>query len=181
MNCCADCFLDVELKGFINSNSNTNGKCDFCKKENTPIVNVYELQEQFIPLLDIYTVDENGKDLVTAIQDDWNVFSLNDSKKIKKLLLSIMYGLEEEHKTLINSKVEILNPVETIELISRWKLFKMEIKKENRFFFNNKANLESIEATLPRRGYSKGKIFYRSRISDDEKGYSIEKMGKANT
>jgi len=55
MNCCADCFLDNELKGFIYSNSNANNTCDFCGSQNTPTVDAQELQDQFIPLLDIYS------------------------------------------------------------------------------------------------------------------------------
>ncbi len=178
MNCCTNCFLDIELIGFINQNSNEVGKCDFCETENTSLVDVQELQEQFINLLDIYNLDEDGKDIVSALQSDWNIFGLKDSDKIKELLRAIVIGLDDEYTILINSNVKILVQDEIIELIENWEIFKKEIKEKNRFFFNNKANLEIIEDTLPIRDYSKGKIFYRSRISDDEKGYPVKKMGK---
>ncbi|MFD2823636.1 RES domain-containing protein [Lacinutrix iliipiscaria] len=178
MNCCSECFLDVELKGFIYSNSNGTGQCDFCETVDISLVDVLELQEQFIPLLDIYTLDADGEGIVSALQNDWNIFRLSNSDKIKELLSVIIEGLDEEYNTLINSTVSIIIPDETKEFIENWELFKKEIKEENRFFFNNKANLESLEEILPIRDYSSGKIFYRSRISDDERGYPITKMGK---
>ncbi len=178
MNCCTDCFSDNELKGFVYSNSNTNGACDFCEKDNTETINPQELQDQFVPLLDIYSIDEEGTDIVSALQKDWNIFKIEDHAKIKELLIAIFTGLEEDYTEILNSNVSISIPSETVDLIDNWNSFKEEIKKENRFFIKNPADLESIEETFPVREYSKGKIFYRSRISNDENGYPTEKMGK---
>jgi len=178
MNCCTDCFSDNELKGFIYSNSNTIGECDFCGKGDTKTINVQELQDQFIQLLDIYTIDDGGTDIVSALQEDWNIFKISDANKIKALLVAILSGLEDDYTELLNANVSISVPSETVELIDNWNSFKEEIKKENRFFIKNPADLEAIEETFPVRDYSKGKIFYRSRVSNDEKGYPKEKMGK---
>ena len=178
MNCCTDCFSDTELKGFVYSNSNTNGSCDFCGKMDTEIINAQELQDQFISLLDIYVVDKEGEDIITTLQNDWNIFRVTDHDKIKKLLVTILTGLEDDYTEILNSNVSMSIPSETTELIDNWDSFKEEIKKENRFFIKNPADLESIEETFPVREYSKGKIFYRSRISNDENGYPKEKMGK---
>lgn len=179
MNCCSDCFLDNELKGFIYSNSNSNEPCDFCENQNSPIVNAQELQEQFILLLELYSPDEDGLDIASAIQKDWNIFNIADSQKIKELMLQIVEGLDEQYTILFNNKVSLsINSEEADLLIDTWENFKDEIKKENRFFNKNSIDLESIKKTFPVRPYSKGKIFYRSRISTDEKGYSIHNMGK---
>ncbi|MGM5470478.1 RES domain-containing protein [Flavobacteriaceae bacterium LMO-SS05] len=179
MNCCSDCFSDNELKGFIYSNSNSNEQCDFCEKEGAPIVNTQELQEQFILLLELYSIDKNGLDIVSAIQKDWNIFNIEDTKKSKELLLKIVEGLDEQYTELFDNKISIsINSEESNLLIDTWNKFKDEIKKENRFFNKNSIDLESIKRTFPVRPYSKGKIFYRSRISTDENGYSIDKMGK---
>ncbi|MDE1206043.1 RES domain-containing protein [Tenacibaculum larymnensis] len=178
MNCCTDCFLDKELKGFVYSNSNIVSICDFCGKQETETINTQELQEQFISLLNIYVVDENGQDIVSTLQSDWGIFKIDDPKIIKKLLEAILDGLEEDYSRFLNSKIRLSIPSETIELINSWNSFKNEIKKENRFFIKNPADLESIAETFPVREYSKGKMFYRSRISNDENGYPPEKMGK---
>ena len=50
-------------------------------------MNVQELQELFANLLDIYSVDDNGKDIVVSLQEDWNIFKLKDPKRIKDLLI----------------------------------------------------------------------------------------------
>ena len=177
MNCCAECFLDIELKGFVNSNSNSFGKCDFCETENTALVNTPELQDQLTSLLDVYSVSEKGRGVEKALQDDWNIFKIKDSDKIKELIIAVVNGFDD-YRPLLNSLIAISIPSETTELIENWESFKEEIKKENRFFIKNRADLESIGETLPVRKYSKGKIFFRSRISNGEKGYTKEKMGK---
>lgn len=178
MNCCTNCFLDKEIIGFIYSNSNTNANCDFCETKNTPIINTQELQDQFIPLLDLYSLNEDGFDVGITLQNDWSIFKINKSEGIIKLLLAIFEELDENYILLINSKISLSISSVTIDLINSWQSFKNEIKKENRFFIKNPADLESIEETLPVREYSKGKIFYRSRISDDENGFLINEMGK---
>lgn len=178
MNCSTECFNDVELKGFINSNYNSVGNCDFSQVTDKPLVDVLELQGMFISLFDIYSVDSTGKNLEQALQDDWNIFNKNSGINIKEFLIAISEGLDNEYLELFDNPVRILIPKETNELIENWNSFKEEIKKENRFFFNNKANLQSLENILPIRSYSKGKIFYRSRISDNEHGYPTAKMGK---
>ncbi len=178
MNCCTECFIDIELKGFINSNSNKTGNCDFCENHDKPLVDVLELQAMFITLFDIYQIDTNGFSLEEALQNDWSIFNTNSKLKIVELINALCQGLDEEYRELLAGLVRIVVPDETKELIQNWESFKEEIKKGNRFFFNNKANLQSIENILPIRGYSKGKIFYRSRISDYEFGHPVDKMGK---
>ncbi|MEM7085222.1 MAG: RES family NAD+ phosphorylase [Bacteroidota bacterium] len=142
------------------------------------MVNVKELEDQFISLLDIYEVDEHGIPLGDALQDDWSIFNLPSREKTHDLLLAIFDGSDERYAELIASPVTMMVPSETEDLIDNWESFKREIKEENRFFIKNPADLESIEEVLPVRQYSKGKIFYRSRIADDETGYPNNRMGK---
>ncbi len=178
MNCCANCFTDNELKGFINSNSNNDNSCEFCSTTNTKVVNVKELQELFTPLLNIYSINEDGFDIVTALQNDWNIFYIKDHESIISLLKAITTDLDQDYSRLFTSNVRIKIPSETQELIDNWESFKKEIKEENRFIINNSADLESIEEVFPPRNYNRGKIFYRSRISNDEIGYNPSDMGK---
>lgn len=178
MNCCTNCFLDIELIGFINSNSNNNSSCNFCSTTNTKVVNVKELQDFFIPLLNTYSINENGLDLVTTLQNDWSIFRIPNQNQIKSLLTALTSEFEYDYSELINSNVSIKISSETQELIDNWESFKKEIKEENRFIIKNSADLESIEEVFPPRDYNKGKIFYRSRISNDEMGYNPSDMGK---
>ncbi len=179
MNCCINCFSDIELMGFVYSNSKEKGTCDFCKDQNTSLINALELQEQFVYLLDIYQIDsDNGLEIVSALQNDWNIFNIKNKEKTKKLLESIIIDSGEKYLELLNSKISISVPTETNELIKSWYSFKEEIKHKNRFFIESPANFESIEEILPVKNYIRDTIFYRSRVSNDENGYLIKDMGK---
>lgn len=179
MNCCPNCFRDNEIKGFIYWNSNNISDCDFCDSKKVAIINTQELQEQFILLLDLYKVDPNGKNLESAIQTDWNIFNLEDDKKITKLISEVLVGLDNEYIELLSKNVALsIDSDESIELIKIWNNFKEEIKKENRFFNKNVIDFESIKKTFPVRQYSKGKIFYRSRISNKNTPFEPSEMGK---
>lgn len=178
MNCCTNCFLDKELNGFIYQNSNEVGTCDYCSTEETNLINVQELQAQFIGLLEIYEINvEQGIDVVEILQNTWRIFKLKDSEVIRKLLFEVCEGLDQEIIEKVTSRLIVKSAEETTELIENWNLFKKEIKSTNRFFIENSVDFDAIEETLPVWKYSKGKIFYRSRISD-KSGYPKEKMGK---
>jgi hypothetical protein len=171
--------VDIELKGFIYSNSNNTDTCDFCNSPNSAIVDAQELQEQFISLFNLYTTSEDGLDIVSAIQDDWGIFNIDDKKTIRSLLKNIFEGLDEQYTELFNSNVRIsINSEDADLMVETWNNFKEEIKTENRFFNKHSIDLESIKKTFPVRPYSKGKIFYRSRISTNDKAYPIAEMGK---
>ena len=178
MNCCSGCFLDNELKGFVNSNSNSEGNCDFCKLKDVAIIDAKELQDLFLPLFEIYTLNDNGLNAVEAFQKDWKVFNIKNTKVIRKLLSSIVSGLDEKYETFLGETIDIKIQSETQELIDNWNSFKEEIKRENRFIIKTPIEFDSIEETLPIREYLKGKIFYRSRISSDIDGHSKDVMGK---
>lgn len=178
MNCCENCFRDIELKSFISSNSNEIANCDFCKTKNTSVIDATELQDQFTNLLDIYAICETGKSIDLVIQENWNIFKIEESKIIIDLLKSIVTGLDEDYISLINSPVKNSILIEADELIEDWKSFKKVIRDSNRFLIKNKIDLEVIEDILPPRDYTKGKIFYRSRICNDKNGFPIDKMGK---
>lgn len=177
MYCCTNCFLDKEIKGFIENNSNKQGDCDFCQTKNVSLVDTRELQDQFFPLLDIYKIDEKGSNLVQKLNEDWAIFRLESEDITKKLLNSII-GEQLQYQDLLNNKVSVIVLPETEELIENWEAFKVELKSENRFLIKNPADLELIEEVLPVRNYTKGKIFYRSRISNTSEGLPSEKMGK---
>lgn len=179
MNCCSNCFLDSEIIGFINYNSNNVGNCDFCNSNQVSLVNTKELQGQFTDLFDIYLINkEEGLPSIEVFQNDWNIFKISDSNTINALVTSIIDDLETIYTEKLNSKLSLSISKETQDLINDWNSFKKEIKEENRFFFKNNVELKEIEETLPFRTYNKGKIFYRSRICDTEQGFKAELMGK---
>jgi len=98
MNCCEDCFLDTELKGFIYSNSTVSGDCDYCGKIGTNLINPREFEEKFSLLVNIYDNieqsdrrDLNPNSLHVKIQSEWNVFSdrLDVTQQFHQLKLKV--------------------------------------------------------------------------------------------
>ena len=73
MKVCADCFVDEELKGFINAQNNTE-ICD-CLGVKAPIIDTKELEDFLVDILNLYEPDENGKVLAVRLFEDTRVFA----------------------------------------------------------------------------------------------------------
>ncbi|WP_430968318.1 RES family NAD+ phosphorylase [Spongiimicrobium sp. 2-473A-2-J] len=169
--------MDKEIKGFIENNSNTNGDCDHCDTKKASLIDCKELQDHFFPLLDIYEIAEDGVELSKVLDEDWSIFNITAEKITKSLLTSIIDN-HEKYQPLIENNVKLVHHTETEDLIQNWEAFKIELKNENRFLIKNPADLELVEEVLPVRSYTKGKIFYRSRISASSEGHLPTNMGK---
>lgn len=191
MNCCPNCFNDIELSGFILTNTVGNGNCDFCNTKNTPVINPREFEEKFISLIEIYepVSDKSRDDLTPAlihekIQDDWNIFNAEIGVDIHEALLKEILSASFESKSELFSvphelKVVLHKLEEGENLEEVWELFANEIKTNNRFFLGESIDLKLLEELLKvhAKAYSKGKLFYRGRISTKE-GYEKDEMGK---
>lgn len=71
---CKNCFADEEIIGFITTQSNTTGECEFCQSENESLIDLEEFLEFFRNLLDNFQINPKGKNVVDIIQQHWNVF-----------------------------------------------------------------------------------------------------------
>lgn len=191
MNCCSNCFNDIELIGFINSNSVKTGSCDYCSTTNTLVINPREFEEKFISLVEIYEpvqgeIDEDlSPNLIhKKIQKDWSAFNDEiDAETHLKLLKEILSGSfagNDELFTLPHELRVILHKLDEAENLEKeWESFANEIKTNNRFFIGESISLELLKDLfrVHTKAYKKGKLFYRGRISTEE-GYLKEKMGK---
>lgn len=189
MNCCTECFKDQEVRGYIENNSTDTGVCDCCATENVKVVDVRELEEMFLPVIQIYQPvsdlglkKDDGEKLHTKIQKDWQIFNLRSARKINTLLKNILADVLPENSTIFSEAVVVraleINPDPTFHE-KKWENFANEIKFKNRFFLNENVDLELLQRLLGnhRKIYNKGKIFYRCRVSTKD-GYSITEMGK---
>ncbi|PKD43696.1 RES family NAD+ phosphorylase [Rhodohalobacter barkolensis] len=191
MNCCSNCFDDIELTGFITSNSVKSGDCDYCSKTNTSLINPREFEEKFISLIDIYepvkgeVEGDISPDLIhKKIQDDWSIFNGDISANVhQSLLKEILSSSFKANDRLFSEPYElrvILHKLEEADSLEKeWEAFANEIKTNNRFFIGESINLDLLKDLfrVHTKAYKKGKLFYRGRISK-EKGYQKEKMGK---
>ncbi len=175
MYCCPNCFSDTFLKNQIINFSNTEGNCDFCKKSNVSIIETNELSDQFELLLGLYEQLASGDPLNELIQNDWGLFNFSDKDKQRELLASI-----SDNENIITGQYKPVHAKEKKD-VENWKLFREELKHNNRFFPRNAFNLKTIEpfgkhiGTLYRKDERE---LYRARICNSKKPFGISEMGK---
>jgi hypothetical protein len=192
MQCCENCFNDIELKAFIKGRQVT-GNCDICNSHN---INIYdmeadgELAEMFDDFLSIYSpkdkLPEDYPDeylcfLREELVHRWNIFNLN-SQDVLKLMTNLLkvnfpsklnlfrelVGIPELHDTKKIDENTILKGYS-------WEKFVEYLKYKNRFHSSHinykilDEFLKQILTVIPA-----GKKLYRARISNDKVLESVE-------
>src|SRR5690348_5221711 len=114
MRCCERCFNDEYLNARIREGGRV-GSCQFCRSRRVPIIDTSELQPLFVRFTEIYApvqpgvnvapdadVLRIGDQLVTLIQDQWELFSerLLASGREHDLLGAIMTANHREEEIL---------------------------------------------------------------------------------
>ena len=168
MKCCPNCFVDSEIKGIISSISGETGLCDYCGATEQSIISVDELQDTFVPLLELYESNEDASnDLFVQINSDWSVFS--DETYCRQVLRDIC---GDKYGFLLSGNVKLKYTVN--DSMADWANFAGEIKKENRFFIQRNVIVQDVVKQLLNRHtktIKAGTIFFRGRISDNEYGF----------
>jgi len=200
MYCCDECFNDIFLKQHIRDNGKP-GYCDFCRKSSDccvepetlqglfdPLVNLYDVIENFMPLEDLKTWD--GEFLWEKLQNDWEIFSSYDPKNNEELLRAIYPCVDpkEGEPQFLHSFVEREAEYwgDDLEAASEnrtlWQRFCNEIIKENRFFLSHSLDIDIIRALLVvcklEIGDAKSFPLFRVRISRKNEKISASEMGK---
>ncbi len=180
MQCCQTCFEDPIIRSEIKKNGKIISQCDFCREENVKGIEPDRLQEYFFPIVDLYPFSESvdGRKIWAQFQNDWEVFS---HKVSPELVLSNILRNSGLWRDIVDKTVSSLHPLlkEISDRIDTlWENFSHEIKKLNRFFYDERNlgeitnSLQYLEVELPPK-----KVFYRARASDQEKGFETHEMG----
>lgn len=167
MNCCQECFEDNELKSIIASISTNAGRCSFCDEEREIIIDVEELQDFFLPILELFKPDVNGKYIKYFFKNYWNVFHSNNSTSINIFFKNLFPDNRFSH--LLNTKISFDVNFEDYKIY--WDEFVNEIKHINRFFIDRKFfDKESLKTLFQYhiKVIPKGTSFFRGRISKDK-------------
>lgn len=158
MYVCENCFNDEEIQMSI-KNHNQIGNCDLCGACNVYIIDLDEFEDFFIELLNLFHKDDNGEDIVSYIQKDWDIFA--NSTFASNI---INYFLAKHNVSYsLNDKVNYIEEVN--EYIDKWIDLKNEIRTKTRFYsslmayFDDKGSLLRSNVAL-----IKGELFYRARI-----------------
>lgn len=192
MNCCENCFKDVDTRGFIKSNSTQKGDCDYCGTTSTEIMPAVELYDNFQELYSAYIIPTNTslipvEELMLLHQHfiNWQIFSDLEPDIIKRLVLDIGTPIATDNPELFQNQVSpvILCEQNYIDqekkFINIWEDFKKEIVTTNRFIVKATLDFEILEKifTSFQKKYRARKQFYRARVSNKE-GLPDNQMGK---
>ena len=141
------------------------------------------IAELYKPVAVLGIIVADPKKFHQKVQDTWNVFKHADEDIIKDHLQSILRDYKPVGDPLFTEPVELEALYSTIaggdDHEAKWENFAEEIKYKNRFFLNETIDLKLLGNLLNyfSKTYSKGKIFYRARISESI-GFKINEMGK---
>lgn len=173
MYCCPECFSDDFIQKHIIANKAKNGICSFCGAKDVPLIEPKKLVDLFLPLFGLYDVDESGKLLDELIQDDWKLFRLNQTERIR-----LLECITEKN---ILFDVPYL-PVYTVgdAQKEKWEKFREELKHENRFFPENTPERETFRELgqfIGEKINQNTMYLYRARINIGD-AIDISNMGK---
>lgn len=152
---CKNCFCDKEIIGFIISQGNI-GNCNCCNSNNIEIIKFDEFLDFFKELFENFQIKQNGKSLISQIQDNWNLFS--DLECGHKILTEAL----NKTQSILNNSEEIVDFSEDIlENINYWSILKEQLKWDKRYF----TNIDLLTSDLGWDSFFESKTI----INDDEK------------
>ncbi|MBN2617462.1 MAG: RES family NAD+ phosphorylase [Spirochaetales bacterium] len=160
MRCCSKCFNNHYLtKEIENSLKVEETQCDFCGSFEKTIPS-YQLADKFLPFIDLYEQNPNGKKIAELLQCDWGI-SEHLSLDIFSCLIDSITENEFSNKFYVSRERMSINSIDT------WNKFKEELQHSNRFFPTKYIDLDEIQNALR---YMKAvdvpKKLYRARVSD---------------
>ena len=182
MNCCIECFSDLQIKTMISANGRR-GTCDFCKKTDVFICTVDEpsdVSDLISNVLNVYEEAEDGEFLFPTLISDWNLFrkDLPSSSNLIAAFCSTIYGDDGQAH---NKRVRLPQSyIDEFGIFSghTWREFSDAIKTKNRFcneYFKADRFASFVGYSITK--YVKGAELFRARICDDPRGYTEDKMG----
>ena len=167
---CKECFSDVELRAYVDSNFMKTDVCDVCHKTGN-LIDMSEVSSFFEDMLRLYEPAEDGFLVSDIIQNDWHIFK--DKATADTILTEVLTGGSFSFDT--NTAVNYTSNI--IERVSIWDRLKTSVKEKSRFFTSMdefaKYNYLSAGSKL-----SVGRKLYRSRITPDgQRKLKSDKMG----
>lgn len=182
MNCCVNCFHDIQIRAMIAANGKM-GDCSFCKGKNVPVYSVdmqSDLSDLISEVFSMYEETDDGESLFDSIINDWSIFEkeLPSSRDLVSAFCTILFG--DEDGNIHNEKVRIPHDyIEEYGIFSghSWGEFSDVIKRKNRFcngYFKPEQFVSFLSYSITK--YPRGSEFYRARICNDMCGYGKEEM-----
>ena len=180
--CCSECFGDPGLRNSIIPSLSTGvapddaRTCDYCHTRSVKLVEPSQLRQWFEMLIDVYTVDNEGRPLVDWLRDDWRLFRhpVMDDAHAKELLADVLDNGEIVRMAFMPS-----DHYEN-ESLRRWDDLRDEMMHRNRWFLDEPIDLERLRQLLDlliAPAQELPETWFRARLLSDDEPYPIEKMG----
>lgn len=180
--CCSECFGDPGLRNSIIPSLSTGvapddaRTCDYCRTTSVKLVEPSQLRQWFEMLIDVYTVDNEGRPLVDWLRDDWRLFGhpVMDDAHAKELLADVLDNGEIVRMAFMPS-----DHYEN-ESLRRWDDLRDEMMHRNRWFLDEPIDLERLRQLLDlliAPVQELPETWFRARLLSDDEPYPIEKMG----
>jgi hypothetical protein len=179
MKCCANCFGDPHLESVVILNCGVDvGECPQCGTGDATLVSCRDLKEYFELVTGIYQPDENGKNLVEWLREDWALFDrerISDANA-KLLLAEILDDTEIVRRKFVPSDAGHTDVLKT------WQTVRSELMHQNRFFPKTveDLDLDRVEGLLTHLQINMSDVaseWFRSRIQDGDRPFSAKEMG----
>lgn len=126
MKICDNCFNDEEMQMAVRNESAGEGVCDVCG-QTSAVVDLDFFSDFFSAVLQLFSPDNSGEDVVSLIQKDWGLFVENEvGRVIVRYFLSLQkYGYE------IDDKVSYVKGVQ--DYVNGWERLKVDLMSVSRF------------------------------------------------
>tara|TARA_R110000751_G_scaffold110711_3_gene208416 strand:+ start:4593 stop:5642 length:1050 start_codon:yes stop_codon:yes gene_type:complete len=169
MKVCGNCFNDLEIRNFIESNSKESSNCSYCDNPESKVIDLEELLDFFSEFIDIFIPDDElGQPILELINQDWEIF--NPTTSSSSLLNDILNSIGSNIK---NDTERVLYIEDINECVDYWEILKDDLKWRRRFLLDIDTIFglgwdtffDSIKE------FSKDKILYRARIHKNENQY----------
>ena len=196
--CCVSCFNSKTLKDYITENGKP-GDCNFCGAQNVHCIEPGELEDLFIPVVELYEIVENfmplydlknwfGDQIWEKLSEDWDVFTFYDYDKQEELIKAIFVsrnpkdGNDQFLHSFVEMEDEYWGDKDEVsdKLEKEWDLFCEEIKYKNRYFPTKELDLELLSELLPFQTHiiETNSSLYRSRKCYTSEKFDPSEMGR---
>ncbi|MGN0224276.1 MAG: RES family NAD+ phosphorylase [Muribaculaceae bacterium] len=167
---CDFCFNDEEIKLAIRNESATTGICDVCG-HHSHVIDADFFSDFFSEVLNLFEPNETGTDVVSLIQNDWNLFS---SSNVGHQIIAHFISQTNVGFSVLD-KVNYIQPI--LAKIQIWDALKTRVIEQSRFFtdLTDFDNLQLIQYNLI---IPQNTRLYRARvIPPDRANLAISEMG----
>ena len=175
MKCCANCFIDRQVRMELSRISSVSGRCNYCGTANAAVVDPPALKDIFAPVVAIYATDADGKPLVDCLQDDWQLFDVGllGPQGARSLLRDILDDGE-----LVRNAFSIAEQYRHPGMHDRWESLRDELITRNRYFPEAELDKDRFGELLDfLKGTAVPTTWFRARVQQGAHPYEIDQMG----